>query len=180
MKQPGLLTGALVGLSATAPLIGISTLAYQLAGLPFFVIDLFNFAVKVLPGPLVNFGKDTMASLLVGLNLGRLDTIAKITEQAIGLVQMLGIGIVVAAVFFLVMRGRPNHNAGVILGLVMGLIVAWISATSLPATASTGSPLLNIAWNVLAFVIWGWFVNGVQLRLSEPAPVTAAPVTASR
>ncbi len=180
MKQPGLLTGALVGLIATAPLIVISTLAYQLAGLPFFVIDLFNFAVKILPGPLVNFGKGTMASILVALKFGRLDTVAKITEQAIGLVQMLGIGIVVAAIFFLVMRNRPNRIAGILLGLVVGLIVAWISATSLPSTASTGSPLINIVWNVGAFVIWGWFINWVQMRLSEPATVETTPVTVTR
>jgi hypothetical protein len=179
MKQPGVWTGALVGLIATAPLIIISTLAYQLAGLPFFVIDLFNFAVKVLPGPLVNFGKDTMAKTLVALNFGRLDAVAKTTEQAIGVAQMLGIGIVVAAVFFLVLRGHPNKSAGWLLGLIMGLVVAWISATTLPPTATTG-PLISVAWNVIAFVVWGWFINWVQMRLSEPDPVAAVPVTASR
>lgn len=168
MKKPGIFTGALVGLIATAPLIVISTLAYQLAGLPFFVIDLFNFAVKILPGPLVNFGKGTMANILVTANFGRLDTVAKITEQAIGIVQMLGIGIVIAALFFALLPKNPNRNLGAILGLVIGVIVAYISATSLPSTASTGSPALNAIWNVLAFVIWGQFLQWTYIKLSEP------------
>ena len=180
MKQPGPLTGALVGLLVTAPLIVISTLAYQLAGLPFFVIDLFNFAVKILPGPFVNVSKGTMANLIIALNLGRVDTAAKITEQAIAVVQMLGVGVIVAAAFFAVLSNSRSRSAGVVLGLILGVITALISATTLPLTATTGSPALNAAWNIAACIGWGWVVNWARLYLSEAKALTPVPSASGR
>ena len=49
MTRPGVLTGAWVGLLLTAPLIVISALGNQLAGLPFIPFDLFPFIRDLTP-----------------------------------------------------------------------------------------------------------------------------------
>jgi hypothetical protein len=179
VKPPGMLDGALVGLLVTAPLIAISGLAYQLAGLAFVPFDLFGFVRNVAPGRLLIASIELMKNAIEMLHLGRVDTTAKLAEQSMAVLQVAAIGLVVAALYFHVMHGRTSRLAGWFLGLIVGIILAALAGT-VPTSAATGSPVLNAAWIVASFVVWGWAVNWCHTRLVEAGGVVPAPATAPR
>lgn len=169
MRRPGVLTGALVGLLLTAPLIVVSALGNQLAGLPFFPFDLFPFIRDLTPGAVLTFMIDSMVSVIRALNLGRVDTAAKTAEQGMAMLMLIGVGIVAGGLFFLVMRGlraRSALAAGLIFGLIVGALMILISAgfglsTSAGAAAST-------LWTILLFALWGLAFGWAYDRLTTP------------
>ena len=104
MKKLNLGTGILVGALLAAALMSVMYLANQLAGLPFAPFALFDWVTRVLPGPLVTFGIDTMISVLRGIGVNVADT-AKTAERVIALSQFFVGGIV--AGFF---QGAVSSN----------------------------------------------------------------------
>jgi hypothetical protein len=181
MKKPGILTGALVGLLLTAPLIVISALANQIAGLAFAPFDVFPFIRDITPGGLLTFVIDTMVDSIIALNVGRVDIVSKVVEQGMAIGMLLGIGIIAGAIFFAVMKpsqGDQSYGPGVLLGLLVGVPVALISA-QVGLSARLDSDALNAIWLVVIFVIWGVAVNWVYNRLTVPQEVvTTARQTA--
>ena len=168
MKKPSLITGALVGGLLTAPLMALFFLGDVLAGLPFVPLDVFDRLAKTLPGSLITFGIDRMIDIIVGLNLGRLDTAAKTAEQLTGLMIFLLIGVVVGVIFFAVRRNREagEHTLpGIILGLVVGIPLLIVSLTT-NATA-TASPVIGSIWTMILFLGWGAAVNWVYNDLFD-------------
>ena len=171
MSRPGILTGAWVGLLLTVPLIVISALGNQLAGLPFIPFDLFPFIRDLTPGAILTLVIDTMVSTIITLDLGRVDEAAKVAEQAMAILMLVGVGVVAGAVFFAVLNAIKARGAtlwGLLLGLVVGVPLALISS-DLGLTARTGAPALNMLWIVLLFAVWGVLHAWVYDRLTLPA-----------
>ncbi len=169
IRKPSPLLGALVGALITAPTMALLFVADQIAGLPFIPFDVFDFVARILPGPLLTFGIDTMVDLIIGLNLGELSTAAKTAEQLIGLITFLGIGIVAGAVFFFaVNRSKATLRSlypGIMLGIALGVAMMLVSVqVNLTATASI---VLQIIWVLLVFTGWGIALNWIYNDLSH-------------
>ena len=180
MSRPGVLTGAWVGLLLTVPLIVVSALGNQLAGLPFIPYDLFPLIRDLTPGAILTLVIDTMVSTIISLDLGRVDQAAKVAEQAMAILMLVGVGLVAGAVFFAIlnaMKARGVALPGLLFGLVVGIPMALISS-DLGLSASTGAPALNMLWIVLLFAVWGilhaWVYNRLTTLTSDeigrPAP----------
>jgi len=164
--RPGLLTGALVGGFLVTALIAIFFLAAALVGTPFVPFDMFDWVGRVLPGPVITFGIDTIVTVITALNIGELSSTAKIAEQIMAVGGMLVTGIVVGAVVFeLLKRIRLTPGAaGLIAGLGVGLPVALISQ-QVNRTALTDDSV-NLIWIVLAFVLWGLALEWAFRRMA--------------
>jgi hypothetical protein len=169
MNRPGLLTGALVGGLLITPMLVISALATQLAGLPFAPFDLFPAVRDILPGWLLTFTIDRMVDTLIAFNVGRLDNAAKVAEQGMAVLMVLALGVAVGAVFFGAMRRVPVTSVipGLLLGVFIGIIMAVISL-DVGLTATTPDAL-SAAWLVVLFAGWGALLNWAYNRLvGEP------------
>ena len=109
MKKPGILLGALVGGLVSLPLLALFYVGQQVAGFPFVPFNVFNTVRDFTPGGVITFVIDQMISVITSLNLGRVDTTAKLIEQSMGILMMLAIMVIAGAVFFTVMR-RQQHR----------------------------------------------------------------------
>lgn len=174
MSRPSVLTGAWVGLLLTLPLIVISALGNQLAGLPFAPYDLFPLIRDLTPGGILTLVIDTMVGTIIALDLGRVDEAAKTAEQGMAILMLVGVGIVAGALFFAVLnavKARGVALPGLLFGLVVGLPMALISQ-NLGLSATTGASALNMLWIVLLFAVWGLLHAWVYDRLSTPETMT--------
>src|SRR5215510_11423817 len=97
-RKPTILTGAVVGLLLSAPLLAIFYLAFELVGTPFVPFDVFDWMARILPGALIEFVISTMVSIITTFHLGETSSAAKTAEhiQAVG--GLLITGIVAGAV----------------------------------------------------------------------------------
>ena len=168
-KKPSILIGALVGALITAPFIALSFLADQLAGLPFFPFDLFDWVGRNTPGDIITFVIDQMVTGIETFSLGETSSAAKTAEQLMALGMMLGLGIAVGAIFFGVLNrlnSKPNSNMiGGILGAVIGIAFVLIfNEVNNTASADDG---LSQAWIVLAFSVWGVAFGWIYSDLSD-------------
>ncbi len=172
MRQAGLWSGLLVGALLTAPLIGVMYAAAQLLDLPFVPFDLFDWITRLLPGPLITFGIDTMISLLLALGMDVAVT-AKTAEQLMAVLQFVALGAALAGGFFVWLRrrgDRPDRAAGWVVGALWGLP---LTAISLAISQSPVNPLLRGLWLLALFLAWGWLVGWVYPRLYLAAPTPA-------
>ena len=182
MYKPGFKLGALVGLLLTAPLVVVSALANQLAGLPFVPFDLFPFIRDNTPGGIMTAVIDVMVDTLIALNVQRVDQAAKTVEQGMAMLMLIGVGVVAAGVYFVAMRRMAVTSwfaSGLGIGLIVGLPLALIS-NQLGLSSRSGSPTLDAVWIIVLFVIWGLAVVWAYARLSamrDPAPAASAPVS---
>ena len=177
MKNLRLPTGALVGFFLTISLVGIMFLGYQLAGLPFVPYDLFNWLSRELPGDLVTFGIDLMIDTMLFLGISVVDT-AKTAERVMAITLFLGVGTVVGALFFAVMRLR-QVKADILSGLIAGALLGLpMIAISLAITQSEINNLIQFLWLATLFVTWGISLNWVYRRLEsiELASLEATPI----
>ena len=118
-----------------------------------------------------------MVSTIIALDLGRVDEAAKVAEQAMAILMLVGVGVVAGAVFFAVLnavKARGVTLPGLIYGLVVGVPMALISS-DLGLTASTAAPALNMLWIVLLFAVWGVLHAGVYDRLTTLTFAEAGP-----
>ena len=171
MKQPSrfwnssIVKGAVTGGVLTAPLIGLMYFVDKLVGLPFVPFMLFDWITRVLPGGLVTFGIDTMidAMLMAGMSVA---AAAKTSEQIAAVLLLFILGIVLGALYFLVMRrlhAAPRPGTGIVLGIIFG---APMIAVSLPMEQSGTSPLFTIIGLGILFLAWGWAFAPVYRRLA--------------
>lgn len=180
MSRPGIWTGAWVGLLLTVPLIVVSALGNQLAGLPFVPFDVFPFIRDLTPGAILTFVIDTMVNTITALDIGRVDEAAKTAEQGMSILMVVGIGIVAGAIFFAVLNAIKARNValpGLLFGLIVGVPIGLISQ-NLGLSARTGAPALNLLWIVLLFAVWGVLHGWVYQRLMLPEPTRTDPVVA--
>ena len=166
-------TGALIGALLTAPLIGVMYLADKLLGLPFVPFDLFDWITRVLPGPMVTVGIDLMidAMRLVGLSVA---SNAKAAEKVAAVAQFFLMGVVIGAVFYLVVRLRnlrPDLISGLVVGALLGLPMIGIS---IAIGGSDVDPIVVVVWLLALFLGWGVALKEAYVRLN-PDEVIAEP-----
>lgn len=168
MKKQIVAGGALSGALLTAPLVALSYLGNQLAELPFIPFDLFDWTTRVLPGPLVTLGIDTMIDTMRLLGIDVADT-AKTAEQISAVLLFLALGTATGLLFALILSWRavrPTAGDGLTLGALWGLPLVVISTI---ISQSTNSPLVNMVWLALLFLMWG-LVYSSSLRRVLPVP----------
>ncbi|MBN1121575.1 MAG: molybdopterin-dependent oxidoreductase [Anaerolineae bacterium] len=159
MKKPLVWIGLLVGLMATAPLIALFFVGDVLFGLPLVPFDLFAWLTRVLPGPLVTFGIDSMVDTLILIGFDVSET-AKTAERMMAVTMSLGASMSLVLVYVLLRQFvlRKGHLwYGAILGLVATLINTIIHA-SLPFS-STAPAVIGYLWIVVLFVSWGQIIE---------------------
>ncbi len=174
IRRLSLATGALVGALVTAPLLGLMYLANELAGLPFAPYDLFDWATRVLPGPLVTFGIDLMIDTMLFFGISVADA-AKTAEKVVAVVQFFFMGVGVGAIFFGIMRLRdaqPNLRSGLVFGVIAGLPMI---AISIAIGGSDREPILSILWLLALFLAWGVALREGYSRLNPAEGHAALP-----
>lgn len=175
--RPGAVLGALVGLLLTIPLAAVYFFFYAFAGTSFPPFSMFDWMVRVEGiGPLINFGKEVMISVLTTVQLGELSSVAKTAEQMMGVVGMLATGVLAGALFFAYLSSRDelpkSRIPGLVLGLILGIPVTLITmAVYFSATAPAWLSALLV---LVGFVAWGAIMQYVYVRLSEKE-ASAAP-----
>jgi DMSO/TMAO reductase YedYZ molybdopterin-dependent catalytic subunit len=176
MNKPNILTGALVGGGLMIAVIAIFAAGATLFGLPFVPFDLFDWMVRTLQTELVPRMVQFMSSVIITLQLGRVDTVAKLAEQSMAVIGLIVVGAVAGAIFFAVRGARRGDTVwGVALGLVLGIPLALISVSINP----TAGVLLAAGWVVLVFLGYGYAVNYVYSTLAfrtSPVSPEAVPV----
>ena len=174
IRKPSLWLGALVGGLLTLPLMALLFLADQIAGLPFIPFDVFDFVSRLIPGPLLTFGIDTMVEIIIVLNLGETSAAAKTAEQLIGLSAFLGLGVVVSGLFFALLNRKQisarSLRPGLLLGLGFGAVMMLISnQVNLTATAPA---IIQLVWVIIAFLFWGAAANWIYNDLAHSSAKT--------
>src|SRR5215510_8208557 len=117
--------GLLVGLLLAAPLVSMLYLLNMALGTPFTPFDLFDALVRILPGPVVSFGIDSMVRVLMFFGFS-LSGSSKTAEQIQAIGIFLCIIAVAAGAFFAAMRDRRAHVvvSGIVLGIATALPIA--------------------------------------------------------
>ena len=169
LRKPTLWLGALVGGLLTPALTSVLFLADQVAGLPFLPFDVFDFAVKTLPGPLLTFGVDIVVDMIIAFNLGETSAAAKTAEHLMGLVAFLALGaIAITLLYGLMNRSKTqarNLVPGLALGLAFGAVMMLVSSqVNLTATAPVPA---QIVWVIVAFALWGMAANWIYNDLAH-------------
>lgn len=179
VKKPSLLTGALVGLLLTAPLLALIFLGSRLVGLPLVPLDFFDWLVPILPGDVITFGIDVMVDAIIAAGYGQdVDTVAKTLEQGMAYVFILGLGVVLGAVFFALAPrfGNRVYFAGAVVGGVVGLA---FTAISLDNGVFDTSGAAAGAWVLALFTAWGvafgWLFNDLSEMPLEPGKAKGKP-----
>ena len=176
MKPKFFLTGAFWGGLTTAPLIALMYLGNQLFDLAFVPFDVFDWMTRLLPGPVVTFGIDLMINTLRFLGINVANT-AKTAEQAIAILQYLGMGILAGAVFNAVIRWKDlktNWITGVVIGALFGFPAVAISIAVGPSQLN---PLINFFWLLLVFFAWGVGLTLIFDRLLQYEAASASEPT---
>ncbi|MBZ0299254.1 MAG: molybdopterin-dependent oxidoreductase [Anaerolineae bacterium] len=181
MKKPGILLGALVGGLVSLPLLALFYVGQQVAGFPFVPFNVFNTVRDFTPGGVITFVIDQMISVITSLNLGRVDTTAKLIEQSMGILMTLAIMVIAGVVFFIVMRRQQHRQEwipGMLLGLIVGIPLAVL--TLIGKQVLNADPAASAVWIVGLFVLssYGihWAYNRLTYALTSAAPDTAPDV----
>lgn len=166
-----LLYGALAGALLTAALIGVLYAGWRLADLPFVPFDLFDWLTRVLPGAVIEFVIGIMVSVIRMLNLGPTSDVAKMIEQAMGIIGLFITGVAAGSVLFRLLRalrGRYAYQAGAVLGLVMAVPAILIS--SFIGKTSAVAPIVGVLWILFVFLSWGMAIVWSYERLTAVGP----------
>lgn len=176
------LTGVLVGVLLTAPLMALLYLADQVAGLPFAPYDVFDWLTRNLPGDVITRGIDAMVRVINSLDLGETSSAAKTLETLSAWALFWGGGAAASTVFFVVrsrIGGDLRQWPGVVLGAMMALPVILISQ-QVNVTAATSDPV-SAAWLGITVLGWGLAVDWAYHQVIRlPAKESAAMVSASQ
>ncbi|MBN8619514.1 MAG: molybdopterin-dependent oxidoreductase [Anaerolineae bacterium] len=171
-SKPTEWTGAWVAAILTAPLLAVLFAAAQWVGTPFVPFDVFDWMGRVLPGPLITFGIDSIVAVIRAFDLGSTSSTAKLAEQIMAVAGLFVTNAIAGALLYAVLRRRPSITTslmpGIITGLAVGLPVALITlAVNLNATQP---PFVNALWILLTFAAWGIALSVVYFRLQATAP----------
>jgi DMSO/TMAO reductase YedYZ molybdopterin-dependent catalytic subunit len=178
--KPGLWIGLLSGLFLTVPLVAIFYLGYRLAALPFPPFNLFDWQTRILPGWVLAKGIDTMVRVIGWTHAADTSSVAKLAEQSMAVSEFILAGMVISALFFTFLRLRsrnPALLAGRIVGVALGLAIAW--ASNLIESSATVSPATRAIWIVLLFVAWGTALGWVYHRLTRDLVAAATGESAA-
>jgi len=176
MNKPSLPLSTLLGALTTLPMLALFYLGEKLAGLPFVPFDIFDWLARVLPGPVVTFGIDTMVNLIRFLNLGTVSETAKNAEQLLALSQLVIVGALAGLLIALVLY-RSERSAGEV-GAAVGLLLFLFFVVVEVQLAFSGNPLLTLGWLGLVTVGWG-AVLGRSIQATAPSS-EGSPVDGAR
>jgi len=168
-RTSDVVAAALIGAFLTLPLITLFYLGWRLLGLSFVPFSLFDWTARVLPGPLVAFGIDSIVTLVRSLRLGDTATAAKIAEQTMAIVGCLVVGMMAGILFPAAMRlwRKKPYAAGLIMGALLGAITVFI-LQSLDQLAAAGRAV-DSAWTLSTFLVWGAAFGWTYTRLNTIA-----------
>ncbi len=169
-------TGALLGALSALTLIALLWLGKALFGFPFVPFDIFDWMARTLPGWLIGTVISTMVAVIrfiqTFLPIGDISTTAKLTEQAIAIVQLIvggtGLGVILGW-----LANNPKRNL-TLFGQIGGLILL---ALTILIEISLALPLTNAIaylWLGILFVGWGW---GLALLIERYRGLEAEPET---
>jgi DMSO/TMAO reductase YedYZ molybdopterin-dependent catalytic subunit len=155
MRRPSLFVGAVLGGLTSLPLIALSYLGQQAAGLPFVPFDLFDWLARVLPGSVITVGIDTMVRFITLLGLGPIGGAAKRIEQFLGILLVIAGSVVLGFIMALIIRSSnwTGRNVGAVIGFVAFLSLAAIEINL--RTSIAGNPVTALLWLALLTVGWG-------------------------
>jgi DMSO/TMAO reductase YedYZ molybdopterin-dependent catalytic subunit len=163
-------------------LVAIFYLGYRLADLPFPPFNLFDWQARILPGSVLAKGINTMVRVIGWTHATDTSRVAKLAEQSMAVSEFILAGMAICALFFTFLRLRGSKaalQAGRILGVALGLAIAW--ASDLIESSSAVSPAARAIWIVLLFVAWGAALGWVyqRLRRDQVAAATGESAAAS-
>ena len=165
-----------VAAMVTAALIAILYFGWTVIGLPFAPFDIFDWLTRVLPGPVIAFGINSMVTVIGKLHIGPTAATAKGAEQWMGIISLFIAGLVVGTILYGViraLRGRYAVGLGLVFGLALGVPIALISH-GVGKTATT-PPVANVIWLMAMFLLWGWVIGRVWGWLIPAAGAAAIP-----
>jgi len=170
MKRSWWLFSALIGFLSSLVVMAISFLANLALNLPFLPFDLFEGLTRVLPGSIVEFGIQTMVTIITTLHLGPTAATAKLAEQLQGLGLVAITGLVLGVVLGWVSRRRPDRLMGT--GLAASFLL-WVGMALVEAvlTQTPAGLLIGLVWLLALLAGWGW----VLARLIAAARVEWLP-----
>src|SRR5215470_18189085 len=128
--KPGLWLGLLSGLFLTLPLVAIFYMAYRLGALPFPPFNLFDWQTRILPGSVLAKGINTMVRVIGWTHATDTSRVAKLAEQSMAVSEFILAGMAISALFFMFLRlggWKAVLLVGSILGVALGLAIAWAS-----------------------------------------------------
>ncbi|MGD8620958.1 MAG: molybdopterin-dependent oxidoreductase [Anaerolineales bacterium] len=144
----------IISLIFALPLTAVMYLGDALLGFAFVPFDFFNWITGILPGPLVTFGIDLMIDTFLALGISVANT-AKTAEQAIAVLQFVGLVFIAGAIFVQLMRSKvvdANLGSGLIAGSLLGLPLVAITLSESPSALRA---LLDALWLLALFLGWG-------------------------
>ena len=172
MKLRTLGFGSLVGAMLAAPMVAMMYLAHTWVGFSFAPFDVFDWIARQLPGPVVTFGIDRMVDVLLLFGASVSGT-AKTAEQGMGIgIFFIGVAATTIVVYWYIDSHERKEwrglgpLAGAILGIPVGVIVAYIGQSSL-------HPVTNFLWVFALFITWGSLTAKSGRRLIASPPVEA-------
>lgn len=164
MTKPSLRLGTLLGAFTSLAVIALFRLGESLAGFPFLPFDLFDWMARLLPGPVITFGIDSMVAVIRALQLGPTDTTAKLAEQILAILQLVAGGAVFGAVLAWFAQ---RSTAGLVWrGVLGGTILFAISAIAEGALGNTN--VGGVIWIAVLLLGWGAAL-GYLVSLAGPA-----------
>jgi DMSO/TMAO reductase YedYZ molybdopterin-dependent catalytic subunit len=180
MKKHSLLLGALVGGLLTAPLLAIIFVGHQVFRLPFLPSDFFNPVRDFTPGDIIVSTIQVMVDVIIALNLGRVDEVAKPIEIAMAIGMVFAVGVISGIIFFAIfnrIERRIVRIGGIIGGLLVGLGMAFISL-QFGVTSEVEPRVIGGMWLFALFLVWGIAHAFVYERLSANAEAKAGSAEA--
>jgi DMSO/TMAO reductase YedYZ molybdopterin-dependent catalytic subunit len=178
--KPNWITGALIGALLTAPLLALIFIGQRLALLPFLPQDFFNLVRDNTPGGIIVGTIQAMVDLIIQLNLGRVDEVAKQIETVMAVGMIFIFGIISGVIFFNIFSRlqKPMLNtAGIIGGLGIGIVMGIISL-AVGTTSSVDPRWIGALWLAALFVVWGLAHAWVYSKLTHKEKTAAADAQA--
>ena len=170
------LTGLAAGALLSACLLGVLALGAALFGLPNVAFSVFEWLIRVLPGRLVVFGLETTLRILQGLGLDIKDT-SKTVEEALALTGLFVTAALGGLLFFWLVGSQPARRVlryGEAAGGVAGVVaIVIVRSQSVPTTLTMS--IVNAAWVIGVFLLWGWGLARLYLAVYPPAEARSAP-----
>ena len=175
--------GALIGTLLTAPLLALFYFGHSVFGLSYVPAELFKWTIDSAIGEvIVTPAKEIMVDILLALDLGRVDVVAKDAENLMALLGGWVTGIAVGALVFAIMRSSrmaQQHDVfrdampGMGFGALLG-VVAVLMAVENANPNVTASPSFNALWVFAAFTVWGALLSHCYHRLSAASKAALA------
>jgi sulfite oxidase len=183
MKRPSWITGLLIGGLLTFALGALSAVGQAILNLPFFPAYLFAFGRDIAPGEIVPRTIQIMSNIIIGLNIGRVDEVAKTAEEVMAFLLFVAGGAVTGMIFFLVLNAvlkrRNDIIPGVILGVLLGIGLLLVIYRNPLLVRS--EPAVTVIWVMGVMLLFGLALSYVYHTLRfrvRPTPAVSAEADA--